>query len=128
MPPWSEYKEIAQKRGALAMELYMVQSFPAVDPEIMQNTLPDHLAYQKKMEAQGSLVMAGPISDESGANMIGAGLIIYRADSFEAAKSIAENDPMHATGARSFTMRRWLVNEGNITLSVRLSEQSMNIS
>jgi hypothetical protein len=28
---------------------------------------------------------------------------------------------MHKTGARSFTLRKWLVNEGSLTVSVGLS-------
>lgn len=127
MPAWSEYKEMAQARGALAMEFYVVTSFPAAGPDAVKECLPGHLEYQKAMEAAGSLVMAGPISDEGGAEMIGAGLIIYRAANFDDARKIAKGDPMHATGAREFTLRRWLVNEGNLSVSVRLSTQSMQI-
>ena len=34
---------------------------------------------------------------------------------------MAENDPMHARGARSFTLRKWLVNEGSLTVTTYLS-------
>lgn len=127
MPKWSEYKQIAQERGSLALELYMVHSTPAAAPPEMQKLLPDHLAYQGEMEAQGSLVMAGPLSDETGEEMQGSGLIIYRADSLETARKIAEQDPMHAKGGRTFTIRRWLVNEGSLTISVQLSHQKVSI-
>ncbi len=80
------------------------------------------------MEAAGTLVFAGPMSDESGTQMQGMGLIIYRAASFEAARAIAEDDPMHASGARSFTLRKWMINEGNLTLNVGLSQQSVSLS
>lgn len=123
MPAWNDYKETAKSRGALAYEVFIVQSTPAGSPEDLQRILPDHLAYQKEVEAAGNLVLAGPTSDETGEQMIGAGMIIYRADSMEAARAIADADPMHKEGARTYTIRKWLINEGGFTLTTRFSSQ-----
>lgn len=123
MPKWNEYKAEAKARGALAQELFIVQSFPSGDPAAVRENLQAHLAYQGEQEAAGHLFLAGPISDESGEDMIGAGLIIYKAQSMEGARALAEADPMHISGARSFTLRRWLINEGSFTLSLGLSKQ-----
>lgn len=128
MPKWEDYKSEARSRGALALELFVVQSTPAGDPAAVKAALPDHLDYQAKREAEGALVFAGPMSDESGDEMQGIGLIVYRARSFEHARELAEADPMHRTGARSFTLRKWLINEGSLTLSVRLSGQAVALS
>ena len=38
-------------------------------------------------------------------------MVIIRAGSLAEAKEIAASDPMHASGARSYTVRPWLVNE-----------------
>ncbi|KNG94932.1 YciI family protein [Pseudaestuariivita atlantica] len=127
MPRWSDYTETARARGSLAFELYAVVSTPAAPPDVVKAILPDHLAYQAKQEAKGALFLAGPMSDETGDMMEGVGLIIYRAASLEAARALADNDPMHATGARSYTIRRWLVNEGALSLSVRLSAQEVRL-
>lgn len=127
MPSWQEYKDIAKSRGALALELFVVESTPC-DPDLLKATLPSHLAYQKDMETKGALVLAGPLSDPSGEEMQGSGLIVYRAASFEDARAMAEADPMHKAGARSFTLRRWLVNEGSLSVSVTLSEQRMTLA
>ncbi|MGR3500933.1 YciI family protein [Pseudaestuariivita sp.] len=127
MPAWETYKAEAKSRGALAMELYVVHSTPNADMELVKATLPDHLAYQKQMEAAGTLFLAGPVSDLSGKEMQAQGMIIYRAESLEAARAVAEADPMHATGARSFEIRKWLVNEGSLSLSVALSGQSASL-
>ena len=121
MVAWVEYKEQAKNRGALALELFAVQSMPSDNPEAVKAALPDHLAYQRTLEENGQLVMAGPISDESGDNMIGAGMIIYRAKSLDDARQLAENDPMHKSGARSFKVRKWLINEGSLNISIGLS-------
>lgn len=125
MPAWDEYKSEARSRGALALELYVVHTVPAGDPAAVKAALPDHLAYQARQEAAGALAFAGPMSDETGQQMEGMGLIVYRAASFEDARALAEADPMHQSGARSFTLRKWLINEGSFTVSVGLSGQSV---
>lgn len=121
MVAWNEYKNMARERGALALELFVVQSTPAGKPEDVKTNLADHLAYQRQMEEAGILVLAGPLSDPTGEIMGGAGLIIYRADSMETATNLAEEDPMHKSGARSFTLRKWLVNEGSLSINIGLS-------
>lgn len=128
MPNWNEYAAAARARGALAQELYMVLSTPAGDPTKVKDTLPEHLAYQADLEARGALFLAGPVSDETGELMQGIGLVIYRAASFEEARALAEADPMHAQGARSFVLRRWLINEGSLSLSVSLSAQAVKFT
>ena len=121
MPKFDDYKTMARERGSLAMELYVVTSTPVVGPEEMQKHLPDHLAYQAECERNRSLVMAGPLSDESGENIVGVGHIVYRAESVTKAREIADADPMHARGIKTYDLRRWLVNEGSLTLSVGFS-------
>lgn len=128
MPLWSDYRETARERGALAFELYVVESSPALAPPEMLKLLPDHLAYQKQMEADGRLFLAGPLSDASGEEMSGGGMIVYRAASMEEARALTENDPMHKMGGRTFTLRKWLVNEGSLTLSVGFANQSVSVS
>lgn len=128
MPVWSDYVATARERGALALEFYCVVSEPAGDTQLIRDTLPDHLAYQSRLEAENALVFAGPLSDETGKLMEGMGMIILRARDMDEARSLAEADPMHGRGARRFTLRRWLVNEGGITLTVKLSGQSVTLA
>lgn len=121
MVAWADYKAEAKSRGALAFELFVAHSTPAKAPEDVKASLPDHLAYQAQLEREGKLAFAGPMSDETGAYMQGMGLIIYRADSLEAARALAEADPMHISGARNFVLRRWMINEGSVSVSANLS-------
>ncbi len=93
MPTWLEYKQVARSRGALAFELFVVVSTPAVSPDELAETLPDHIAYLKEMEKAGALAFAGPLSDDSGEEMNGEGMLFYRAESFAAARELAEADP-----------------------------------
>lgn len=128
MPKWEDYKAEARSRGALALELFVVHSTPVGEPADVKAALPDHLAYQAQLEAAGALVLAGPLSDDTGEEMQGTGLIVYRAASLKDARALAEDDPMHRTGARRFTLRKWLVNEGSLTLSVGLSGRTVALS
>ena len=128
MPGWDEYKQMAQERGSLALELYVVESTPAKGPDEVKANLAAHLAYQQKLETSGTLAFAGPLSDSSGELMQGTGLIVFRAESMVQAKQIAEADPMHASGARSFTLRKWLINEGSLSLNVGLSTKRVGFT
>lgn len=127
MVAWSDYKAHAIERGALALELYVAHSTPSGAPDDVKANLADHLAYQAELERAGKLAFAGPMSDETGAHMQGVGLIVYRADSLEEATALAEGDPMHKSGARSFVLRRWLINEGSLTLQVGLSTGAVTL-
>ena len=128
MVAWNEYKTMARERGALALELFVVETTPAGPPDQVKAALADHLAYQKQLEERGVLVLAGPTSDPSGDNMIGAGLVIYRAATMEEAKVLADYDPMHLAGARTYNLRKWLVNEGSLSLNVGLSTGRATLS
>lgn len=127
MVAWTDYKEAAKNRGSLALELYVVTSTPAGSAEAVKDNLQSHLAYQQEQEALGKLAFAGPLSDLSGEQMEGMGMIVYRAESLAAASNIADEDPMHKSGARSYSIRRWLVNEGSLQLSISLSSQSVSL-
>jgi uncharacterized protein YciI len=127
MPKWSDYKKIASERGALAFELFVVESRPCSAPEDVKTVLARHLDYQRRVESEGKLFLAGPLSDESGDEMQGAGLIVYRAATMDEARELADGDPMHAEGKRGYTLRKWLVNEGSPSFSMTLSSQKVSM-
>ena len=54
-------------------------------------------------------------------------MVIIRAGSLAAAKAIAETDPMHKSGARTFRVRPWLLNEGTVTIKVTYSDGKREI-
>ncbi|QXD26333.1 hypothetical protein F7C95_09990 [Opitutia bacterium ISCC 51] len=83
--------------------------------------LQEHLKYQLELEANGSIFAAGPFADDAEQEWEGEGMVILRASSIDEARSIAENDPMHKSGARTFRVRPWMMNEGSITLKVTYS-------
>lgn len=100
----------------------------AVKPlESVKAELPGHPAYQSELEQSGALAFAGPLSDETGDHMQGTGMIVYWGESLEAARALANADPMHSSGTREFTLRRWLINEGSLSLHIKLSAQRVKL-
>lgn len=128
MPKWNDYLAHARARGSLACEVYCVVSTPGDDADLRQRTLPEHLSYLGTLEERGALAFAGPLSDETGDEMLGAGMLILRADNMDEARALADGDPMHTTGARTYTLRKWMINEGSLSISVQLSKQTAKLA
>lgn len=106
----------------LRKTLYVITTTPARGPG-MQAVLPEHLAYQVALERDGVLFGAGPLFAE-GSDVPHGGMIIVRARDEAEARAIADADPFHARGLRRYTVNRWLLNEGTMTVTIRYSDQS----
>lgn len=107
--------------GMLRKSLYVVLTKPVngLGP-IMENLKP-HLDYQIELERRGIMFGAGPFFDDAETEWLGDGMVIIRAGSLAEAREIAAADPMHASGARTFTVRPWLLNEGTVTIKITYS-------
>jgi uncharacterized protein len=107
-----------KRRGYLAKQLYVVFTSPVNGIGPVMENLPRHLEFQEKLEREGVMFAAGPhwTDDEQGWD--GEGMVVIRAASLAEARAFAAADPMHKSGARSYRVRPWLVNEGH--LAVRL--------
>ena len=110
----------------LRHELFVVTTRPARGPGI-QALLPEHLEYQIRLEREGHLFGAGPIYDE-GADLPSAGMIVLRAKDMAAARALADADPFHQKGLRQYTIQRWLLNEGAMTVTIRYSDRTAVIA
>ena len=51
-------------------------------------------------------------------------MAVLRCKNIEEARAIAEADPFHVSGVRSYTVRPWQMNEGVIKLEVTNSTKS----
>ena len=100
----------------------VTQAAPGMTPERLQAALPAHLDHQVKLEKEGILFAAGPLDAEDGSRR---GLIVIRAVSFEDARRIADTDPFHAEGLRTYTVEQWTVNEGSYTVRLTYSDQRL---
>jgi len=110
----------SQDDKLLGLQLWVIETIPE-DRDIISETMEQHIRYQLKLERDGIMFAAGPIFGADAQRPDGNGLIVIRADDAYQARTIADADPMHASGARSYRLRQWLVNEGSFTVTVPFS-------
>ncbi|MGH8676027.1 MAG: YciI family protein [Burkholderiales bacterium] len=108
-------------KGMLQKQLYVYFTKPVAGLQPVLANLDAHLEFQKDLERRGVMFGAGPFWTEDEQYCELDGMVIIRAKSIEEARAIADSDPMHRSGARSFTIRPWLMNEGTITLKIEMS-------
>ena len=107
----------------LKKQLWVVMSKAVKPPEEVRKHLKDHLQHQIRLERDGIMYGAGPAT-APGANRPAFGLIIIRAKDEAEARRIADADPMHASGARSYELYSWSLNEGRINVALNFSDQT----
>jgi hypothetical protein len=112
-------------KNFLGKDLYVIVTTPVAPREALDKLLPEHLAHQIRLEKQGIMFAAGPLAGEDGARI--GGMVIIRAESFAAARAIADSDPYHKQGLRTYTLTRWTINEGSYGVRVNYSDQTVTI-
>ncbi len=108
--------------GCLQKQMYVYFTTPVNGLGPVMENLEDHLKFQIELEQKGVMFGAGPFWTDDEQRWEGEGMIIIRAGSLAEARKIAESDPMHASGARAFTIRPWLMNEGAVTMKITYSD------
>ncbi len=109
-------------KGMLQQQFYMVHSVPTDGMAPVMRNLPAHLDHQVAMERTGVMLAAGPHWNDDETTWDGEGTFVIRAESLSHAREIAAADPMHKAGARKYTVRPWLINEGGFTLRLTFSD------
>jgi len=75
-----------------------------IDAKKDSEILDIHKAYLQKYIDEGKIFAKGPFTDHSG------GLVIYKVNSYEEAKEIAENDPAILQNSRKLILKKWKSN------------------
>lgn len=115
-------------REMLQKQLYAIFTTPTDGLGPVFANLEEHLKYQVQIEQEGVMYAAGPLWTDDEQSWEGEGLVVVRAASRDEAVAIAERDPMHKSGARSFKVRPWLINEGTVTVRLDYSTQKFTIT
>lgn len=111
----------------LQKQLYAIFTSPTGDLGPVLDTMEKHLEFQVGLEREGVMFAAGPLWNDDETEWHGEGMVIVRASSRDEAIAIARRDPMHESGARSFTVRPWMINEGSMTFRLDMSSQSLTM-
>jgi uncharacterized protein YciI len=109
---------VSKARGFLAKQLYVIFTTPTKGIGPVMENLKVHLDYQEQLEKAGIMFAAGPHWTDDEKRWDGEGMVVVRAKSITEATAVAANDPMHISGARSYRVRPWLVNEGTVTVKL----------
>ena len=117
----------AASSAMLQKQLYAIFTVPTGGIEPILAGLEEHLGFQMQLEREGLLFAAGPMWSDDERDWNGDGLVVVRAASRSEAIGIAERDPMHRSGARRFTVRPWMINEGTMTVKLDMSSQRFEI-
>jgi uncharacterized protein YciI len=83
---------------------FFVLEYRYADMDARARVRPDHLAYLQSLLEEGTVVLAGPVGDGSGAMMV------LRAGSEEEARRVVQDDPYTAAGVGvDHLLRPWNV-------------------
>jgi uncharacterized protein YciI len=70
-------------------------------PQFNAGMVAAHYAFLDELRVEGVLEQAGPFTDGSG------GAYVIRANGLDAAREIAERDPLHVNDCSEVTVREW---------------------
>jgi len=88
---------------------YFILTYGYNDTPLRAERRPDHLAHLTRLEAAGSLVLAGPLADLSG------GIILLSAEDSDAAQALVDQDPYTQLDVtRDRELREWKVTVGSL--------------
>ncbi|MFD7001023.1 YciI family protein [Streptomyces mirabilis] len=112
VPTSDDLVALSQRHHLLCMPMFVMSTFPTdVGMAAVMEAVQEHLDYWAKLEEESVMFAGGPMLSEVGSDpWSGHGMIIFTAQSLAAAHAIAEADPMHASGARQYELRPWLLN------------------
>jgi uncharacterized protein YciI len=83
---------------------FFVLEYRYADLDARTRVRPDHLAYLKSLHERGTVVLAGPVGDGSGAMMV------LQVSSEEEATQVVKDDPYTAAGVGvDHVLRPWKV-------------------
>jgi len=111
----------------LNKDLYVVFTTPTNGMGPVMENIEAHLKFQVSLEEKGIMFGAGPFWEDNESDWKGEGMVIIRANSLVEAREIAASDPMHSSGARSFTVRPWLLNEGTLNIKLDYSKGTFEV-
>lgn len=86
---------------------HFILTYSYNDTPLRAERRPDHMEHLAKLEAAGSVVLAGPLADLTG------GIIVFSAEDLDAARALVEQDPYTQLDVtKDRTLREWKITVG----------------
>jgi uncharacterized protein len=121
----SDQEEIVRLKSRMIMKSYYVMFRRVVDRTKLSAVLLAHYQWIIGLEKMGLVLASGPLFEADGGP--GVGMTVFRAANFEEATALAQGDPFCESGAATFEIMRWQLNEGRIHVSIDLSDQTCRL-
>lgn len=112
----SELDHFLQSLARLDFFRVLMEPTPAWhrDPGLVE----EHLRWLSLREAEGSLLLSGPIGP--GDSWDGTGMCVLRGESQKEVEALVKTEPFDKAGLRVNKVQHWQVNEGSLTIRVNL--------
>lgn len=117
-----DMKEVERLKALMLQRSYFVMFRTIVDRSRLGPVMLEHYRWIIGLEKEGKVFASGPLFGPMGEP--GVGMTIFRAENQEHAEAMAAGDPFVISGAATFEIKRWQVNEGRISVSIDFSDQS----
>lgn len=122
----SSAKEIVDElKSRMWKRCFYVMTRRVVDPTKLGPVALDHYRWIIDLEKRGLVMLSGPVFTKN--DVQGAGMTVFRTDSWEEAEKLAMADPFFTAGGVEFEMVRWQINEGRVSVSVDFSDQTFEV-
>ena len=105
----------------LGRDYWLILSAPqeGTSPAAIESRVAEHVRWLLDLERDGALFLSGPLLSGPGTGP-GSGVTVIRAAGAAEAESIAARDPFVLAGLRTFTVHRWRLNEGSVSVRISL--------
>jgi uncharacterized protein len=105
-------------RSLARLDFFRVLMEPTAAWHRDNRLIEEHLRWLSSREAEGSLLLSGPIGP--GDSWDGTGMCVLRGESQQEVEALVKTEPFAKAGLRVNTVQHWQVNEGSLTLRVNL--------
>ena len=101
---------------------YFVIFRTLIEPSRIPEVMLEHYQWIIGLEKENKVLLSGPLFKKS--DEPGVGMTVLRTESWEEAEELAAGDPFIVSGAMSFEIERWQINEGRVNVAIDFSDQT----
>ena len=118
-------REVKSLKDKMLRKSYFLMFREIVDDSRVPELMLEHYRWLIGLEKEGKVFASGPIFEKGGQQ--GVGMTVFSVASWDEAEGLAAEDPFCLSGAMSFVIKRWQVNEGRINIAIDFSDGSYSI-
>jgi uncharacterized protein YciI len=115
-------QEVARLKSLMWKKSFYVMTRRTLDPAKLAPNALAHYRWIIELEKQGMVFASGPLFRRG--EMQGVGMTIFRVDTWEQAEALALADPFYKSGAMTFDLMLWQVNEGRMSIRFDFSDMT----